>query len=96
MARTITQIEAVFIPPGVDGIGVVASDGTVWVGLNDWANAIQWTKLAVLPGARSVSMIKAMASGQTATIYALATDGTIWGMHQLSGTWIQGANIPQT
>jgi hypothetical protein len=96
MARTITQIESVFIPPWLDGIGVVADDGSVWVGTNDWANAITWTKLSALPGARAVKSISAMASGVTATIYALATDGTIWGMKQLSGTWIQGANIPQT
>lgn len=96
MARSVTQIESVFIPPGVDGIGVVASDGTIWVGLNDWVNPITWTKLAVLPGARAVSSISAMASGTTASIYALATDGTVWGMKQLSGVWLQGTAIPQT
>jgi hypothetical protein len=99
MARTITQIEAVWMPFGSDGIFAVGSDGTAWGSYNSWQAALNWVQSPPLPGGRLIQSVKVTPGWASFNVYALATDGTLWGCQNITlpnAFWIQGGNIPQT
>jgi|SRR5260370_41334433 hypothetical protein len=99
MARSITQLEAVLLPFGQDGLLAVGNDGTLWSALNNWKDQLTWVELPSLPAGRLIQSITLTSNWSSANCYALATDGTIWGIQNITqpgATWVQGGNIPQT